>query len=297
MSKLKILLPLLVMCSRVASADSHLPSPCADGEPGAGANCMYLVGAGGSYDSVSGERSVSINGLTVELEVWIDFGTIAVQGGGFDLAFDTALVTDATWQWDVMIAGDATLNGEFTAGGYTGIQFDDFAGNGFGGTTGTKPGFARVGILTLTLSQSALLAIAIEQPYSTNTYPNCFAPGAGSGGSGCVVTGFFGLAVTANAPVDSDEDGVLDFMDNCTQVANADQRDSNADGFGNQCDGDFNNDCETDLTDLSILRSVFLTGDADGDLNGDGTVDLADLAGMRPLFLLPPGPSGLAGCP
>ena len=43
------------------------------------------------------------------------------------------------------------------------------------------------------------------------------------------------------AAVDTDGDGILDDTDNCLDVANADQRDTDGDGFGNRCDTDLNN--------------------------------------------------------
>jgi hypothetical protein len=96
------------------------------------------------------------------------------------------------------------------------------------------------------------------------------------------------------APPDTDADAVRDFMDNCSQDANADQRDSNADGFGNTCDADLNNDGVTNFQDLGILRQNFFTADADADFNGDGVVNFQDLGILRQRFFTAPGPSGIA---
>ena len=98
---------------------------------------------------------------------------------------------------------------------------------------------------------------------------------------------------TVGAP-DSDGDGVADALDNCVDVPNSGQRDSNGDGYGNPCDADLNNDSITNVLDLGLFRQVFFTGDADADFNGDGVVNVVDLGRMRQLFFLPPGPSGLA---
>ncbi len=108
--------------------------------------------------------------------------------------------------------------------------------------------------------------------------------------------GFFGLGFDnfdARAAPDSDGDGVFDNMDNCTGQANADQRDTNGDGFGNHCDADLNDDCMINFGDVAAFKSVFLTSDADADFDGDGEVNFGDLAVMKASFLDPPGPSGV----
>ena len=95
------------------------------------------------------------------------------------------------------------------------------------------------------------------------------------------------------AGTDSDGDGIADDVDNCTLAGNAEQLDGDADGFGNACDGDFNNDCAVNVVDLGILRTLFFSPDAEADLNGDGVVNIVDLGILRTLFFSPPGPSGV----
>ncbi len=101
-----------------------------------------------------------------------------------------------------------------------------------------------------------------------------------------------GLA-EVNVIDDTDGDGVADSDDNCTTVANADQRDTNNDGFGNRCDGDLNDDCIVNPVDLGILKSVFFTNDADADFDGDGVVNAVDLGIFKSLYFQSPGPSGV----
>ena len=99
---------------------------------------------------------------------------------------------------------------------------------------------------------------------------------------------------------DADQDGVPDALDNCIEVPNGplagpnNQLDSNADGYGNICDPDLNDDGSVDFLDLGLLKAVFFSGDADADLNGDGSVDFLDLGLMKAGFFQAPGPSGLA---
>ena len=98
------------------------------------------------------------------------------------------------------------------------------------------------------------------------------------------------------ASLDTDGDGVPDDLDNCTLVANPDQRDTHGDGYGNICDPDLDNNGTVNVVDLGLLRSAFFATGAglDEDFNGDGVVNIADLGILRSFFFGPPGPSGVA---
>jgi hypothetical protein len=97
--------------------------------------------------------------------------------------------------------------------------------------------------------------------------------------------------------LDLDGDGVFGMEDNCTLVANADQLDTDGDGYGNRCDGDLNNDGNTNTLDLNLYKLAHRTraGDAnyntDADFNGDGVINTLDLNIYKSLHRLPPGPS------
>jgi hypothetical protein len=93
---------------------------------------------------------------------------------------------------------------------------------------------------------------------------------------------------------DADGDSVLDGHDNCLLKSNAVQRDTNADGYGNLCDPDFNNNGVVDPGDFSLLKSLFgQPGFPDQDLNGNGIVDPFDFSTLKSMFGQPPGPSGV----
>ena len=102
-----------------------------------------------------------------------------------------------------------------------------------------------------------------------------------------------GLTCSVLSGVDTDGDLVDDSIDNCTLVANADQRDTNGDGFGNSCDADLDNDGTVGFSDFDQFRSVFSTADADADFDNDGAVGFSDFTTFTTLFGQPPGPSGL----
>ena len=92
---------------------------------------------------------------------------------------------------------------------------------------------------------------------------------------------------------DADLDTVPNSTDNCTNVINPNQRDTNKDGFGNMCDADLNNDKRTDLKDKEIMKKAFTVYNPDADLSGDGVVNSKDWDTLLRLYGKVPGPSGL----
>jgi uncharacterized protein (TIGR03790 family) len=95
------------------------------------------------------------------------------------------------------------------------------------------------------------------------------------------------------APVsDSDGDGVPDRRDNCREQPNPDQRDGDRDGFGDACDGDFDQDGLVTTSDLTrferaMRAHVPLPG---ADFDGDGTVGERDRSLLQIWLFHPPGP-------
>ncbi|KAF0192492.1 MAG: putative outer membrane adhesin-like protein [Gammaproteobacteria bacterium] len=90
-----------------------------------------------------------------------------------------------------------------------------------------------------------------------------------------------------------DSDGIPDTADNCVQIANPDQRDSDDDGIGNACDPDLNNDGIVDARDRSLLYGAFYGTSPVNDLNGDGYVNFGDLGILYSLYNRSPGPTGI----
>ena len=107
---------------------------------------------------------------------------------------------------------------------------------------------------------------------------------------------------------DSDEDGLTDYADNCTLVANGpaaldagenSQLDTDGDGIGNICDTDINNDGITNFGDFIFFQLGFFGVDgganynAHADFDGDGATNFADFVILVDKWLQAPGPSGL----
>ncbi|MDH3588072.1 MAG: hypothetical protein OEQ74_01580 [Gammaproteobacteria bacterium] len=142
------------------------------------------------------------------------------------------------------------------------------------------------------------------------------------------VSGYDDFQTTA----DTDLDGINDTEDNCTLQPNPPvcigdasidnevdctaatlswgQVDSDADFYGNECDGDIAPDvdppflsgnCLVDFGDVGALKAAFLTneGDANYDQEADlvysSSIGFADVGRLKTQFLLPPGP-GLGNC-
>jgi arylsulfatase A-like enzyme len=106
--------------------------------------------------------------------------------------------------------------------------------------------------------------------------------------------------------VDRDRDGVVDVEDSCIGEPNSsvsganDQLDVDGDGFGNLCDGDFDDDGVVGFGDFEAMKRAFGSpaGDPDYDLEvdltGDGLVAWDDLMPFVRMWGRRPGPSGIA---
>ena len=103
----------------------------------------------------------------------------------------------------------------------------------------------------------------------------------------------------SHAALDTDLDGVDDSLDNCIETPN-NQLDADLDGYGNACDGDFNNDGATNGSDFIIFRGGFNTSLGDPeylpvlDMDANEMTNGADFILFRGNFSLGlPGPSGV----
>ena len=99
---------------------------------------------------------------------------------------------------------------------------------------------------------------------------------------------------TCGGGADTDQDGTEDACDNCTLVANAAQRDTDLDGYGNRCDADLDNDGLVTIQDVVQFIAAFGTTDPDSDFDGDGYVNFFDIIVFIQAYMAPPGPSSLA---
>jgi hypothetical protein len=104
---------------------------------------------------------------------------------------------------------------------------------------------------------------ATQAGLSASTRNAVFEPNAQRAG------GVFGALQGVVASPDTDQDGVLDWADNCPSVANADQTDGDGDGVGDVCDN-----CPNDFNP------------AQTDVSGDGVGDLCERDVSSSVFTL-----------
>jgi len=79
---------------------------------------------------------------------------------------------------------------------------------------------------------------------------------------------------TSMSEMDTDEDGVPDIMDNCPDVYNPDQTNTDGDEWGDACDDDDDNDGLTDDYEINFTGTDPLIADTDGDGIPDGLEDM-----------------------
>lgn len=109
---------------------------------------------------------------------------------------------------------------------------------------------------------------------------------------------------------DRDGDGVLDPIDNCLEDANGplagpnNQLDADADGIGNVCDADLNQDHFVGIPDFGVMLPCYLksvgpgrgpAGDPEcreSDMDGNGIVQVQDFLYFLFAYNAPPGPIG-----
>jgi len=102
----------------------------------------------------------------------------------------------------------------------------------------------------------------------------------------------------ATISLDTDGDTVPDYADNCTLLSNIEQTDSDVDGYGNRCDGDFNGNNYVNSQDYVLFRQQLGLPSVAPiynpmDLNSNGVVNAQDVTIFRSLLGSPAGPAGL----
>ncbi len=195
-------------------------------------------------------------------------GLIVEGGSGYDMysaAYQTA-------SGSVIYAGVTTYS--FTLGGETLVDYDD--DTGYFGTDifvgeydfddgwlwvlmGGSDGRDRVYDMAPSSSGGSLIAFSFEE---AGTYGNhsIVAVGGQDGG-------------VWHYETDLDGDGVLDGIDNCPRVANADQANFESDMFGDVCDDDDDNDGIADDLDTCQQGEIGWTSSASTDHDSDGCRD------------------------
>ena len=112
----------------------------------------------------------------------------------------------------------------------------------------------------------------------------------------------WGTPAFAGTAPDGDGDGVGDAIDNCSDVVNADQDDSDGDDCGNLCDADYDQNGTPALADFGLFSMNFGCSTVACEvyqhtepIGGGSAVGLPDFGFFSANFGVTPGPSGTTG--
>jgi subtilisin family serine protease len=202
------------------------------------------------------------------------------------------------------VVPEVPMKPEITAVGGVNTTFffsDSHGGDGiddFFGTSAAAPHAAGVAALMLE-AESTATPVEINTALETTALDIGVAGFDHDSGYGLIRADVALAALTQ----DADGDGIGNLLDNCTLVANGlantfaagpSQNDTDADGYGNICDADLNDDLAVNFDDLVLFKAAFNTADQDADFDGSGSVNFSDLVIFKALFNKAPGPSGVA---
>jgi len=184
----------------------------------------------------------------------------------------------------VLLAALALLAGESTAEDLTSASFRLRGGTLSGGGEVALQSTAPVPAIG-----SAGVTIGQPGPIGVSTGPT----------SGITLhAGFWPIVAGAAGVLDSDDDGVVDSSDNCIDIQNSGQLDTDGDDYGNACDCDFDQNLTCGIADFNLFLPDFQSTVDTGvgtDMDGNGTVGIDDFNLFLPGFVAgAPGPSGLA---
>ena len=100
--------------------------------------------------------------------------------------------------------------------------------------------------------------------------------------------GFWPIVAGGAGVLDSDGDGVVDSNDNCIDVQNSGQLDTDGDDYGNACDCDFDQSLTCGIDDFNLFLPDFQSTVDSGvgcDMDSNGTVGIADFNLFPPGFV------------
>ena len=147
----------------------------------------------------------------------------------------------------------------------------------FYGTSAAAPHIAGIAALLMSANPTATAAQIVQAIKSTAIDLGALGPDRTYG------YGLVDALAAVQLQLDKDADGIPDQSDNCPNVANPNQLNTDGDSLGNACDLDDDNDGMPDTYEISMGFDPLNSSDASADADGDGYSNLAEYkAGTDP---------------
>ena len=276
-------LPISDVCGLGSVLSNSSGLSLSGGNLAAGASCSFSVDLMVPANALPGPypntTSNLASGLLTVAAPATDTLTITATTPSFTKTF-----TPATVDTDQVSLLKFTIDNSASPSAATTIRFIDIMPAGLvvspspglitsclGGTVTAVAGSSTISVSGSSVGPASTCSVSVRvQSAIGGVYLNTTSTLSSSSG----ISGAASATLTVSG--DTDNDTILDAVDNCPSTANTDQADLDNDGLGNACDNDSDNDQMPDAYEIANGLDPLNSFDQQGDPDGDGFTNLEE---------------------